>query len=364
MTHRWHGVCVGTGRNPCGDHCRCMGDGTITYRPQLDALRAIAVSGVLVGHYWLQVSPFAHLGVRLFFVLSGFLITTILLQGGSPLAFYGRRAARLWPAFYLCLALALFLDLDGYRATWMWHAAQASNVLMTLRGSWGVAWPAVALWSLNVEEQFYLVWPIVIAVTPRRALPAVLGCIVVVGPLYRILAVSHGFNEVATYTLPPASMDALGAGALMAAWPHKFIVWLGAACTPFLILALLPVFDSRWSAELIECGLVPVFCALVLSAYRGAFKPLQWPPLPALGRMSYGVYLYHLPVLAVALRLGVAGHGPATLVVGSIATLAVAWLSYSVIERPIREAARRGLKRAISAAGSCAGAQPPPIAIE
>jgi peptidoglycan/LPS O-acetylase OafA/YrhL len=341
-----------------------VSEGAITYRPQLDALRTIAVAGVLVSHYWLKESGFGHLGVRLFFVLSGFLITSILLQGGSTLAFYGRRAARLWPAFYLCLALALVLHLGGYRTTWMWHAAQMTNVLASLRGRWGVPAPTAALWSLNVEEQFYLIWPLVIAVTPRRALPVVLGVIILLGPLYRVFAVAHDFNEVALYALPPASLDALGAGALMAVWPSKVFYWLGAVCAPILILTVVPVLYGGWSSELLEFGLVPVFCALVLGGYRGAFKPLGWSPLPALGRISYGIYLYHLPVWAVAMRLGVPARGPITLVVCSVATTVIAWLSYTVVERPIREAVGRRLRRALPPATSPAAATLSPIAIE
>ena len=113
-----------------------------------------------------------------------------------------------------------------------------------------------------------------------------------------------------------------------------------------------------------EFGLVPVFCALVLGAYRGAFRPLQWLPLPALGRISYGVYLYHLPLLAVAIRVGVPARGRFTLIVCSVATTAIAWLSYGLIERPIREAVGRRLKRAPPPVISLAVAKSPPIAIE
>jgi peptidoglycan/LPS O-acetylase OafA/YrhL len=190
----------------------------------------------------------------------------------------------------------------------------------------------------------------------------VLGVIIVLGPLYRVVAALHGFNELALYGLPPASLDALGAGALMAVWPRKVIYWLGAACAPVLIVTVFP--DGRWSGELIEFGLVPVFCALVLGAYRGAFKPLQWLPLPALGRISYGVYLYHLPLLAVAIRLGVPDRGPITLIVCSVATTAIAWLSYGLIERPIREAVGRWLNRAPPPVISLAVAKSPPVAIE
>jgi peptidoglycan/LPS O-acetylase OafA/YrhL len=315
----------------------------ITYRPQLDALRTFAVFGVLVSHYWLKDSMFGHLGVRLFFVLSGFLITTILLQRGSTWAFYGRRAARLWPAFYLCLALCLLLNLDGYRATWKWHFVQLTNVLVSLRGDWDVAWPAAALWSLNVEEQFYLAWPLIIAATPRKMLPVILSCIIVIGPFYRILAIALHLNEVALDALPPASLDALGAGALMAVWPRKVVYWLGAACVPVLVFAFLPNLHGLWRLELIELGFLPMFCALVLGAYRGAIKPLEWAPLPALGRISYGIYLYHLPILAVAIRHGVPANGPFTLIICSTMTAVIAWLSYRVVERPIREAVARRL---------------------
>jgi peptidoglycan/LPS O-acetylase OafA/YrhL len=313
-----------------------MNERTIAYRPQLDALRAFAVFSVLISHF----------GVRLFFVLSGFLITSILLQRGSMWAFYVRRVSRLWPAFYLCLALALLFDLPGYRQSWKWHAAQLTNVYVSLHGTWESAWPAAPLWSLNVEEQFYFVWPFIVAATPRRMLPLIFGCIIVVGPLYRLAGWALGLNEVALGALPPASLDALGAGALMALWPRNVVYWLGGICAPLAVVAFIPNLDGLWINELIEFGLVPVFCALILGAYRGTLRPLQWTPLPALGRVSYGIYLYHMPVLAVAINLGVPPNGPVTLVVCSMMTTAIASLSYLFLERPIRERVARRLKRA------------------
>jgi peptidoglycan/LPS O-acetylase OafA/YrhL len=178
------------------------------------------------------------------------------------------------------------------------------------------------------------------------ALPVILGCIIVVGPLYRIVAGALDLNEVALFALPPASLDALGAGALMAVRPGKVVYWLGAACASALILAFVLNLDGLWSFELIELGLVPVFCALVLGAYRGAFRPLQRTPLPALGRISYGVYLYHLPVLAVAIHLGVPARGRLTLIICTTMTVAIASFSYHFFEYPIREIVARRLKRA------------------
>lgn len=274
-----------------------MNEGTLSYRPQLDALRTFAVLSVLISHYWLKESLLGHFGVRLFFVLSGFLITSILLKRGSTWAFYRRRAARLWPAFYLCLAFALLFNLPGYRENWKWHAAQLTNILVSLHGTWDLTWAAAPLWSLNVEEQFYFLWPFVIATVPRRMLPLIFGCIILVAPLYRIVGAELGLNEVALAALPPASLDALGAGALMALWPRNWVYWMGGVCAPLVLLVFIPDLHSLWINELIEFGLLPVFCALVLGGYQGAFRPLQWTPLPALGRISYGIYLYHMPVL-------------------------------------------------------------------
>jgi peptidoglycan/LPS O-acetylase OafA/YrhL len=319
----------------------------ITYRPQLDALRTFAVSGVLVSHYWLSESSFGHFGVRLFFVLSGFLITSILLQRRSTWAFYARRAARLWPAFYLCLVLALLVSPRGYYGSWKWHVMQLTNVFLSRHGDWNLPWPTAHLWSLNVEEQFYLVWPLVIMATPRKMLPIILSCIIAVGPLYRIVAQALNLNEVALTAIPLSSLDALGAGALMAVWPTVAIYWLGVACASvLLIVAFVLNFDDLWSHELIEFGLVPVFCALVMGAYQGVFRPLQWKPLPALGRISYGVYLYHGPVLALAIRLGVPARGLFTLIVCSAMTTVIALFSYLFFERPIREVVAHRLKRA------------------
>jgi peptidoglycan/LPS O-acetylase OafA/YrhL len=323
-----------------------MNDCRIAYRPQLDGLRTFAVFSVLISHYWLEESLLGHFGVRLFFVLSGFLITSILLQRGSTWTFYVRRVSRLWPAFYLCLALALLFDMPGYRQSWKWHAAQLTNVYVSLHGTWESAWPAAPLWSLNVEEQFYFVWPFVVAATPRRMLPLIFGCIIIVGPLYRLVGGALDLNEVALGALPPASLDALGAGALLALWPRNLVYWLGGLCVPVAAVAFIPNLDGHWINELVEFGLLPVFCALILGAYRGALGPLEWTPLPALGRVSYGIYLYHMPVLAMAINLGVPPRGLSTLIVCSMMTTAIASLSYLFLERPVRAGVARLLKRA------------------
>jgi len=316
------------------------------YRPQLDALRTIAVFGVLISHYWLKESGIGHYGVRLFFVLSGFLITSILLQSSSTWHFYIRRAARLWPAFYVCLfVLVLMPDFAESRPSWKWHALQLTNLYQSWRADWSLPWPTAHFWTLNVEEQFYLAWPFVIAAVSRRKLPIILLCIIAIGPLYRIVGNIFQINEVAFGALPPASFDALGAGALLALWPRKAVFWFGAASL-FVVILSSSRFDESWMlAELVELGSVPVLCALVLGAYKGVFQPLEWRPLPAIGRISYGIYLYHLPVLAIAIDMGVPARGRITAIVCSAATIFVAGFSYFVIEKPVRKFVARRLKR-------------------
>src|SRR5262245_34719431 len=142
--------------------------------PQLDGLRALAVLGVLVCHStdseWAHLGPF---GVRLFFVISGFLITRILLeQRGAPVgsvlrAFYWRRLGRIAPLYYVALIVYWSFGVPGARELWPWLVTYTSNMVD----------PATPLgfvghfWSLAVEEQFYLVWPPLVLLLSRRTLP-------------------------------------------------------------------------------------------------------------------------------------------------------------------------------------------------
>jgi peptidoglycan/LPS O-acetylase OafA/YrhL len=139
----------------------------LDYLPRLDGVRALAVGGVLVTHFmWflepIQTMELGRTGVRLFFVLSGFLITRILLDYRSRMSvgeaarhFYWRRFLRLAPPFYLAVTVALILNLANMREDWPWHVFYLSNFLLAARGS---VEPVGHLWSLAVEEQFYLVW--------------------------------------------------------------------------------------------------------------------------------------------------------------------------------------------------------------
>ena len=181
------------------------------HSPQLDGLRAVAVAAVAYSHWlpdWQFGLPFGA-GVHLFFVLSGFLITRILLalrqapdRGAAIARFYARRALRLFPAFYLVLGLAWIADVPLVRDTWAWHAAYLSNVRIASEAQW--LGHVSHFWSLAVEEQFYLLWPWLLLATPARWLGAIVGGAMLAGPLVRLVAAGQGLARRSGRSFPAA----------------------------------------------------------------------------------------------------------------------------------------------------------------
>src|SRR6201984_2088865 len=198
---------------------------------QLVSLRSLSVAGVLIDHFWppriLDFVDLGHIGVCLFFVLSGYLITGILLrfrsstEGGQSDAatnlrrFYIRRFLRIFPPYYALLALMVVTKFSDVRNTLWWHAGYASNFLFALQGDWR-PWVTAHFWSLAVEEQFYLVWPFLILLVPRSRLIAVVIAIIVSSPLFRLIGLVACINGTALGGATPASLDALGLGSLLA----------------------------------------------------------------------------------------------------------------------------------------------------
>jgi peptidoglycan/LPS O-acetylase OafA/YrhL len=340
---------------------------------QLDSLRALAVTGVLIDHYWpaciLNFADTGHLGVRLFFVLSGYLITGILLRCRSSIEahqsdaatalrhFYIRRFLRIFPPYYALLALMAVTNFPGVRNTLWWHASYASNILFAVQGSW-TPWVTSHFWSLAVEEQFYLVWPFLILLVPRSRLRIVVIAIAVSAPLFRLIGLLIGANETALYVATPASLDALGLGSLLALCADQPAAWrrlirLGLISIPltFITFGILLVTDQPWLNYVVYETVVAVALACLVGKTAEGFgglsgKLLSLRPLQYVGKISYGIYLYHLFVLAAfskllgIARLPLLDKGPVLfLIVGSI-TVAMAALSWKFLEQPFN-----GLKR-------------------
>ena len=160
--------------------------------------------------------------------------------------FYLRRGLRLIPAFVLVLGLAVWADVPLARDTWPWHASYLSNLFIAREGQW--QGHLSHFWSLAVEEQFYLVWPWLVVVTPARWLGAIVGGAILLGPLARLLAAAYGLPEPFWALVPGGSADSLGVGAWLAldTWRHGEsrtpVVgrgWLaGTACVLWIVLAV------------------------------------------------------------------------------------------------------------------------------
>lgn len=294
---------------------------------QLDALRAFAVLAVLFSHFTLytrmvrgviQVVDLAGFGVRLFFVLSGFLITGILLRSkshceksGSSIwyelrQFYVRRFLRIFPLFYFVLVLATVLGIPPVRETWLWHFSYLTNFYLFSHG-----WDGSInhFWSLAVEEQFYLVWPWVILLVNRRSLPATIVVMMVIGPLFRLLCALYTGND-RTPILPFSCFDTLGAGAYLALCKdergirpsRRYPFGNSGLCAGITLMAvfLLLCFSDRGSlAKYVIFDIAAALVAgwVVWSASFGFNGPvrklLEARPLTYIGTISYAVYVYH-----------------------------------------------------------------------
>ncbi len=338
---------------------------------QLDALRAFAVLGVLLSHYAPStrvVAPFADYGVRLFFVLSGFLIVGILLGGEGAdrrwllRQFYVRRFLRIFPAFYFVLFVAAALVVPGIPGALSWFATYTGNFWFVFH-AWHFPDYGTHFWTLAVEEQFYLFIPAVVLFLPRRRLLSILLAAAAAAIAYRVGAVAVGWSWDA-YTRPAiACFDSLGLGALLAVtrWKRvsdRWTTWALALGLPLLALDLAAntLAETQQSTALLpfqhvlqDTAVALVSVWLVARASRGfdgiTGRILSSTPLVYLGTISYGIYLYHyFAIWGFWREFGwTRGHFPNQalyFLALTATTIAVASLSWFLLERPIN-----GLKR-------------------
>jgi peptidoglycan/LPS O-acetylase OafA/YrhL len=319
---------------------------------QFDAVRAFAFLAVFAFHA--VHAPFGYAGVDLFFVLSGFLITRNLLAlratattSSSFAAFFFRRILRIIPPYYL--AIALIFVLEPFPAHELpWYLGFASNVRDTLKPV--LPGPLVTLWSIAVEEQFYLVWPFLVLLLPRRTLGAVFVTVIVGAIVFRWCSAA---NDDAVYRLTLSRMDTLAAGALLALVESRDVVALRRSAKPVAILGVvaalvfavlyhsLPTFrhfsgDALY--DVVGYSLITIICvALLLSAYVAgprARAVLCHPWLRHIGKVSYVAYLVHVLVLDVVRRMDLRG-GP-TIAIALASTIAVASASWYLLEQPLQ----------------------------
>lgn len=330
----------------------------MAYIPGLDGLRGLAIVLVMLFHAQVPGLPGGNLGVDLFFVLSGFLITSLLLNelrlhGVIDLRrFFWRRWLRLTPPLLLCLLLY------ALAAAWVWP-----DYPFHLRdGLWAVFYVSnfatvagyspeklLHTWSLALEEQFYLLWPAMLGVLwpLQRRLPLWLLLVVVYVALVIWRAVVVGVLEVSTneaYYRPDLRCSGLVLGAALAAWLQRRPAWpvLAEGAWPLLVILILLavlLWPRGSAAHLIVAVSLAELCTagliLLLTCSHGGWvsRALTLPPLVFLGQISYGLYLYHYPIM-VTLR---GSHGwLITLAAGCVASLVLALLSFHTLEAVVR----------------------------
>ncbi|HYH69066.1 MAG TPA: acyltransferase [Urbifossiella sp.] len=368
--------------------------------PALDGLRAVAVLLVCLAHSHRttnfpslgplhQLGSVGSAGVDIFFVLSGFLITTLLLReheqtGRTSLGgFYLRRAFRIVPA-YVCF-MVFVAALSGYGLThpslWDWAAA----VTYTMNFVPHPAWELGHLWSLSVEEHFYLIWPVTFLVVPRRALPGVLAGTLALGPLARLAVVvwwpaEARMTDLWTFT----RLDSIAAGclvAILARSPAGFrtldaLAWWWPAAFVLLVAGLGAGRLSGKLKILVEPTVVALTLGvLVWAAARRAPRWLEARAMVAVGVGSYSLYLWQQPFLNPHCEWWYARF-PQNMILAGL----LAFASYWLVEKPFLRIKSRvevrgrtgraptpaagGLSDVLPAPAACLVSDPPKAGVE
>lgn len=294
-----------------------------SYLIQLDGLRCLAVALVLIDHWLVSINiiPFGPLGVTLFFVLSGFLITRILLVSAEKTKgtesglgrylrkFFVRRTLRIFPVYYLSLFLLYLFNVPPVREKLVWCVLYATNIYIAVNEQWmGVI---DHFWSLAVEEQFYIFFPFIIFFVPRRFLIPYLIATIVLSIALRGYFYYSGHNWVVAYVTMPACLDAFGLGGLLA-WCQLYrpdVFHRVFSKSRWIILGLLSwIAVVYWSKTYVELHNVAntvwerlagsLFAFFMIGKAVNGFegvtrKILENRVTIYFGKISYGLYVYH-----------------------------------------------------------------------
>ncbi len=364
----------------------------VTYRPDIDGLRAVAILGVVAGHIGLPFATGGFTGVDVFFVISGFLITQLLVKeldatgrisiGG----FYARRVRRIIPALTLVVGTSLLLgnfllppfgERIELSQSAIWASAFVANEFFRLATEGYFAGPSelkplLHLWSLSVEEQFYVVWPLILfgiafLASAKKRLTYVSASIVAISLCSFALSewLMYVDYERAFYFIGSRAWE-LGVGAWLALRrpsPAPAAPWFGGTCSAFgLLLIACGFFWLHPGIPFPGVAALPPVLGTALVIYGNSLAPaapvsrlLSAKPAVLIGLLSYSWYLWHWPLLAFARtwrldQADVSTDGALVLV-----ALALAWLTYKYVENPIRygyRAAGRGSGPALATGGA------------
>jgi peptidoglycan/LPS O-acetylase OafA/YrhL len=367
-------------------------DSTLPYRPDIDGLRAVAVVVVVAYHAFPKFLTGGFIGVDVFFVISGYLITQLILTGlqagtFSLSEFYRRRVRRIVPALLVVMS-ACFLfgwlvllpsELRSLGKSLSWSAPFLANLYFARNGGYfdkaADLNPLLHLWSLGVEEQFYLVWPVLLTLAVRRRLT--------LGVLVGLMATSWGisiwgawYEPRPSFYLPAPRMWELALGGILAVWQlreprasasgartSRTRFWSGPHLCSLAGLSLIIASAVFLTAHLTVPGIwsaIPTAGAALLIG-AGPFTPVSVlllgnRPMIFVGRLSYSLYLWHWPLFSYARIL--LGRAPTPALATSLILVALvcAYATYRLVEVPIRYSAfgRRTVAGLLVALGSVA----------
>jgi peptidoglycan/LPS O-acetylase OafA/YrhL len=344
----------------------------LAYRPDIDGLRGLAVGLVVAYHAFPKFRTGGFVGVDVFFVISGYLITLLVLSGlqsgtFSLGEFYRRRVRRIVPALLVVVTvccifgwlLLLPSELRSLGSSIKWCALFLANLFFAQTGGYfapvAESNPLLHLWSLGVEEQFYLVWPVLLILAMKRGVTMrVLGAVIAAS---LGLSIWSAWNGPTPHFYNPASRAwELAVGGMLAAWqlrtPRRAAAddsssrpprWLGAQAISLAGLALIIVGGVCWTVDKRIPGIwsvIPTAGAALLIAAGPRAAANRWflasLPMTSIGRISYPLYLWHWPLFSFT-RI-VLGHPaqPAMAAGAIVIALAAAYATYCWVEAPIR----------------------------
>ena len=343
--------------------------GELRYVKPLDGIIATAALMVMTFHFFQsfifkdsfsialqKLSLWGQTGVSLFFVLSGFLITRILLHAKSNQHyfknFFVRRSLRIFPLYFFYLGLFYFLLPllnAGYKSSFseQWHYwFYLQDFSRTF--NWGGYGP-VHFWSLAVEEHFYLFWPVVVYFVSNRHLPKIILSLLIIAPACRFLLTYNGYE---TFFFTFARMDELALGALLAHWEfhqkisivhRKFFLW-GILFVGFITSVLWTQFSGAQNfwMQVIKYDLIALvyFCVIgyfiLLDDFHWLSRFFSNPIFVFLGSISYGLYVYHGITLPLTWRVIPSSYPISIQMLFSFSsTILIAYISYRFMEKPI-----------------------------
>jgi len=319
---------------------------------QIDGLRALAVSMVFVHHFVNENLQLGTLGVLLFFVISGFLITGILFelkesvsdgtfsQAKAVKYFYVRRFLRIFPLYYLCLAALWVLNLSTVRQQITWYLLYATNIRIAIDHQYA---PSTGhFWSLAVEEQFYIVWPALILFLPKRYLRPMMWTLIFASSGFRAFGkLLFHVSPMVTNNLTIGCLDYFSIGALLALkhpMDKSILRKAGIVSVPIMAVEAILLFYGHavrlsWTSFELSCALSSaVLVSYAAEGLDNAFgRFLASKPLVYLGTISYGLYVYHVPIYQIVHRQAI---------LATLLTIVVASLSWYFYEKPVNSLKR------------------------